>query len=61
MESWPAQQDFHGISELMVTKCPNNTQGSGIAVKQCLITMIVPVNNATEPAAEQFSEAVGMG
>lgn len=61
MEGQPAQQDFHGISELVVTKCHNNTQCSGIAIKHCLIIMIITVNNAPEQAAEQFSELTGMG
>lgn len=40
------QQDFHGVSELVVTKCHNNTQCSGITIKCCLIIIVITVNNA---------------
>lgn len=42
-----AQQDFHGLSELVVTKCHNNTQ-CRITIKCCLIIIVITVNNATE-------------
>ena len=42
------QQDFHGVSELVVTKCHNNTQCCRFTIKHCLIIIVITVNNATE-------------
>lgn len=42
------QQDFHGVSELVVTKCHNNTQCSRFTIKCCLIIIVITVNNAAE-------------
>lgn len=41
------QQDFHGASELVVTKCHNYTQCSRFTIKRCVIIIVITVNNAT--------------
>lgn len=41
------QQDFHGVSELVVSKCHNYIQCSTFTIKCCVIIIVITVNNAT--------------